>query len=92
MHFLSLFTPLPFSPEVQPNRVYRFNVTSNIYFNAGSGGDVQGENFRVNMADFEDGVVVVVKFIDDEFVFSAASPDIARSIFRKEDQQAILTS
>lgn len=77
-------------PDVQPDRIYRFSVTSNIYFNAGYGGDVQGQNFRVNVADFEDGAVVVVKFIDDEFIFSAASPDVARSIFRREDQQALL--
>ena len=49
-----------------------------------------GQNFRVNIADYEDGVVVVLKLIDGEFVFSASSPDIARSVFRKEDQQAIL--
>lgn len=51
---------------------------------------MQGQNFRVNVADFEDGAVVVVKFIDDEFIFSAAAPDVARSIFRREDQQALL--
>ena len=78
--------------DVQPDRTYRFNVTSNVYFNAGYRGDVQGQNFRVNIADFEDGVVVVVKYIDEEFIFSAASPDIARSMFRKEDQHALLTN
>ena len=53
---------------------------------------MQGQNFRVNMADYEEGLVVVVKYIDGDFVFSAASPDLARSVFRKEDQQAILKS
>ena len=67
-------------------------MTPNIYFNAGVGGDIQGQNFRVNVSEFEEGVVVVVKYIEDEFIFAAASPDIARSIFRKEDQQAILMS
>lgn len=70
--------------------MYRFNVNSILYFNASQGGDVLGQNFRVNIADYEDGVVVVLKLIDGEFVFSASSPDIARSVFRKEDQQAIL--
>ena len=77
---------------MQPDRIYRFSVTANVFFNAGYGGDVQGQNFRVNIADFEDGVVVVVKCIDDEFVFTAASPDIARSMFRKEDQHALLAT
>ena len=76
--------------EVQPNKVYQFKVSSILYFNAGRRGDVQGQNFRVNIGDYEDGLVVVVKYIDGEFVFSAAYPDMARSIFRKEDQQAIL--
>lgn len=75
--------------DVQPNRVYRFNISSIVYFNAGRRGDVQGQNYRVNMAEFEEGLVVVVKVIDGEFVFSAAVPDMARSIFRKEDQQTL---
>ena len=65
-------------------------MNSVLYFNASQGGDVQGQNFRINVAEFDEGVVVVVKVIDGEFVFSASSPEIARSIFRKEDQQALL--
>ena len=47
------------------------------------------QNFRVNMADYKEGVVVTVKQERGEFIFSAASPDMARAIFRKEDHQAL---
>ena len=76
--------------EVQSNKVYRFNVSSVLYFNAGTRGDIQGQNFRINMAEFEEGLEVVVKYVQGEFVFSASHPDMARSIFRREDQQALV--
>ena len=75
--------------EVQSNKVYRFNVSSVLYFNAGTRGDIQGQNFRINMAEFEEGLgggqvcagrVCVLCF----------PPDMARSIFRREDQQALV--
>lgn len=85
-----MHTFLHMCTDVRPSKVYRFNISSVVYFNAGTRGDVQGQNFRVNIAEYEEGLVVVVKYIDGEFVFSAAHPDMARSIFRKEDQQALL--
>lgn len=69
--------------------VYRFNVSTMLYFNAGTGGDVQGQNFRINVAEFDDGLVITVKYVQGEFVFSAAHPEMARAIFRKEDLQAL---
>ena len=81
---------IPPIAEVKANKVYRFTISSTVYFNTGTRGDVHGQNFRLNIAEFAEGVVVLVREkAGREMVFSAMAPEVARSEFKKEDQAAL---